>query len=223
MQKCPNKCARFPQGLAPTAAKEVVQSVWNTFHRSIFTTPRIKAGVLCSCGNAEASTACTLQEHCCIPERKESRCPSSWVRDAREPGQFCFTEGNCQCYRGRDRENLLIYKKGARERIISGKTYAFAGTSVHCNCVESKDIALSTRSKAGPPCHIYQQTHRSYRSSKPQGPAPYQVKLTPPYFSEIGRPMSSHRVMMSLWLVLFLYILKQSCKCHFVEKHVSNK
>ena len=164
MQKCPNKCARFPQGLTPTAAKEVVQSVWNTFHRSNFTMPRIKAGALCGCGNAEVSAAYGLQERFCIPEGEESRCPSSWVWGAREPGQFCFTEGNCQCYRGRDRENLLIYEKGARERLISGKTYAFAGTSVHCHCVESEDIALSTRGKAGPPRHIYQQTHRSLQT-----------------------------------------------------------
>lgn len=73
------------------------------------------------------------------------------------------------------------------------------------------------------PRHIFQQTHRSYRSFKPRGPALYQVKPTPPYFSETGRPITSHRVMMSLWLGLFLHISKWLCDCHFVEKHVFNK
>lgn len=117
MQKRPNKCARFPQGLTPTAAK-VVQSAWNTFRRGIFTTPRIRAAELCACGNAEASIAYTLQDRCCIPGWEEARCPASGVRGAREPGGFGFTAGNFH----RDCEHFLVCENGARERLISEKT-----------------------------------------------------------------------------------------------------
>lgn len=157
MQKCPNKCARFPQGLTPTAAKEVVQSVWNTFHRSIFTMPRIKAGAL----GIVAMQKPLQNVHCKNAKGEKSRCPSSWVGDAREPGRFCFTEGNYHCYRGRDPENLIC-EKGARERLSTGKTFTFAGRSVQCHYAESKDIPLRTSNKAEPPNHIYQQTRRSY-------------------------------------------------------------
>lgn len=55
-------------------------------------------------------------------------------------------EGNYQRYR--DRENLLICEKGARERLSSRKTFSFEGTSVLNRRVEFKDIALGTSGKA---------------------------------------------------------------------------
>lgn len=75
-------------------------------------------------------------------------------------------------FRGRDHENL-IYEKRARERLIhafSRQTYAFAGTSENCHSIESIEIGLTSRSKAGPPHHVYQHRHRSFMVSKLQGP-----------------------------------------------------
>lgn len=88
-------------------------------------------------------------------------------------------------FQGRDHKNL-IYGKRARERLIhafSRQTYAFADTSVHCHSIESIEIAVSSRGKAGPPHHVYQHRHGSYRFSKPQGPELCQVKPTPSLFS----------------------------------------
>lgn len=100
--------------------------------------PRIKAGALCSCGNAEAPATYALEQRYCIPKWEKYRCSSSWVLDAREREQFCFTEGNYQCYRNKDCENLLICEKGVTERLSSGKVYAFAGRSVYHHCPEPK-------------------------------------------------------------------------------------
>lgn len=114
MQKCPNKCARFPRGLTPTAAKEVVQSVWNTFHRSVFTMPKFKAEVLCSCGNAQASAAYIMQKYFCVPKQEEP--PFPWIPDVRKQGWFCCIERHYQRQVCRDHENPPLLK-GVRESL----------------------------------------------------------------------------------------------------------